>query len=164
MRRGAPTAPTTPGAYAAVRLQVAGLPKASRVALFVAMACAMGFASACRSADPKADLTVRVVRFNELRQKLEWNGIYAELLDPEVRKSLKLEDFLRPRQSTMEFLGSSIQQVDIQGQRATVKTRIEANVPVLKPSGPPLVLKRQIDEQQDWVQRDGSWYIRLEGK
>ena len=64
----------------------------------------------------------------------------------------------------MEFLGSSIQQVDIQGQRATVKTRIEANVPVLKPSGPPLVLKRQIDEQQDWVQRDGSWYIRLEGK
>lgn len=127
------------------------------------VATALAFASACASPDPKQSLSDRVVAFDDLRQKAEWSAIYRDMLDPEIRKSLKIEDFLKPReQATMEFLGARVGEVDLKGERATVSVEVDANVPVMRPGGPPLPIRKQIDEKQDWVRRDGQWYVRLE--
>ncbi|MFM7143872.1 MAG: hypothetical protein ACKO2K_18360 [Alphaproteobacteria bacterium] len=123
----------------------------------------MAVASACSSPDPKQALAERVDRFDDLRQKADWASIYRDMLDPEIRKSLKIDDFLKPReQSTMEFLGARVGSFDPKGDRVTVPVEVDANVPVMRPGGPPLTIRKQIEEKQDWVRRDGQWYVRLE--
>lgn len=127
------------------------------------VATALAFASACSTPDPRQSLTDRVKTFDELRQKAAWQAIYQDMLDPEIRKSLKVEEFLKPReQATMEFLGAKTGQIDLKGERATVAVEVDANVPVMRPGAPPLTIRKQIGEKQDWVRRDGQWYVRLE--
>lgn len=154
MRRGAPAAPPAP--------ETGAIPFARRAAL-AAVVTAMACASACSTPDPQQVLGARVQRFDEMRQKLEWKAIYQDMLDPELRKSFKIEDFLKRReQATMEFLGARVGKVGIEGDRASVEVEVEANVPVLRPGGPPMTIRKQIAEKQDWVRRDGQWYVRLE--
>ena len=62
----------------------------------------------------------------------------------------------------MEFLGAKVGEFDPKGDRVTVPVEVDANVPVMRPGGPPLTIRKQIDEKQDWVRRDGQWYVRLE--
>ena len=154
MRRGAPAVPPAPEARAG---------RLVRGAALAAVAAAMALASACSSPDPVQLLADRVQRFDDLRQKREWQEIYQDILDPELRKSMKKQDFLKRREeATMEFLAARVGKVDLKGDRATVEVEVEANVPVLRPGGPPLTIKKQIGEKQDWVRRDGQWFVRLE--
>ena len=154
MRRGAPAAPPAPEARPAWLARSASL---------AALATAMAFAQACSTPDPKQALAERVQRFDELRQGRDWQAVYREMLDPEIRKSLKIEDFLAPRKdATMAFLGARMGQVELSGDRASVDVEVDADVPVLRPGAPPITIRKQIGEKQDWVRRDGQWYVRLE--
>lgn len=132
-------------------------------ALGLLLVPAMGLqAVACRSADPQVDLRERVGQYLAMKQKREWTGIYEGMLDPEVRKSLKLEDFLRPRAQAMDFVGFDVLEVSPADGR--VKVKVDAMVPVLQPGNQaPLMVRKQTEEEQRWVQRDGRWYVHLEG-
>lgn len=152
MRRGAPVIPA-PRGQGHLRMAVLGLLLAPVLGLS---------AASCRSADPQADLRDRVEQYLAMKQKREWTGVYEGMLDPEVRKSLKLEDFLRPRAQAMDFVGFEV--LEVSPADGQVRVKVDAMVPVLRPGNQaPLMVRKQTEEQQRWVQRDGRWYVHLEG-
>jgi hypothetical protein len=101
----------------------------------------------------------------ELKQKRDWASVYDGLLDPESRKTLAREEFLNKRKSTFDILGFQLvtTQVDEKQGSAKVVAKIDANIVVLSPRGGTTMLRKELDESQAWVRRDGTWYIQLEG-
>ncbi|HZR83312.1 MAG TPA: hypothetical protein VFD92_19615 [Candidatus Binatia bacterium] len=150
--RSAPRAPFQ--AESARRIAAGGL---------AALALAAVVASACRSADPKEDLKERARQYLELKQKRQWTAIYEGLLDPETRKTVKLEDFLRPRKETMDVLGFEVLSTDVADGSGSVKAKMDVVIPVLSPRGGTTMIRKELQDSQQWVRRDGRWYIQLRG-
>src|SRR5262245_34097598 len=100
LRRGAPAMRSAPRGPSPAR----GGRRARIVGGLIAVTCAALLVSACRDADPREELQDRARQYLELKQKREWTAIYQGLLDPEARKTVKLEDFLKPRKETMDVL------------------------------------------------------------
>ena len=100
-----------------------------------------------------------------MKQKRDWGGIYDGLLDPDARKSLVREDFLKHRKGTFDVLGFSVvsTQVDEAQGSAKVVARIDASIPVLSPRGGTSMLRKELEDSQEWVRRGGRWYIHLDG-
>jgi len=160
VRRGATPSFGTPG-------EEGRGPRARRRAGWAAAACAALALSgaACSGGHSGDNLGERARQYLALKQKRDWASIYDGLLDPEARKTLAREEFLKHRKSTFDVLGYSLlstQLDDGQGQ-AKVVARIDANIVVLSPRGGTTMLRKELDDTQEWVRRDGRWYIQLEG-
>ena len=137
-----------------------GRSAASAIALLVLAALATG---GCHSADPREELKERARQYLEMKQKREWTAIYEGLLDPEARKSVKLEDFLRVRKATMDVVGFQLVEAEVSDGNGSVRAKVDAVVPVLSPQGGTTMLRRELEDSQHWVQRDDRWYIQLRG-
>jgi hypothetical protein len=125
----------------------------------------LALALGCTRDAGAGDLDARARQYMELRQKGDWEKIYDDLLDPELKVKLERDKFLQRRKSTFDILEFQVdaKQAEAGGTEATVVARIEAMMPIRKPGGAVMSIRRQVQDQQDWVQRDGGWYIRLVG-
>ena len=133
------------------------------VAIAIALACAAVVASACQRTTPEEDLNGRVRQYLELKQKQDWQGIYDGLLDPEVKETVKAEDFLKVRTGGLEILGFSVVETKVEDGQGKVRANLDTMVTVLSPRGGTTMIRKDLVDSQDWVLRDGRWYVRLQG-
>jgi len=154
VRRGAPVVQ-----YAAAG-QVAG----ARVALAVLLG--MAFVTyGCQAASEKEateSLKDRAQSYLELKKKRDWAAIYDGLLDPELHPKLKREAFLRRRDAAFDVLGFSVVSTNEEGDTGRVVAKVDAMIPVLNPQGGTTMLRKELEEPQQWVARNGRWYIQLD--
>jgi len=155
VRRGAPVVQVTATSQAA--------------SAFFALVVLLGVAVAsvgCRSGAEKESqdsLQERAQKYLELKQKRDWVAIYEGLLDPELQGKLKREVFLKRREAAFDVLGFTVLSAkEEEGGTAKVVAKIDAMIPVLNPRGGTTMLRRELEEPQQWVARDGRWYIQLE--
>lgn len=152
VRRGAPL----------VASQVVGRSTGAALAL----AALLGIALASCQASPqqeKQNLQDRAQSYLELKQKRDWVAIYDGLLDPELHGKLKRDAFLKRREAAFDVLNFSVVSAEEQeGGTGKVVAKIDAMIPVLNPKGGTTMLRKEMEESQKWVARDGRWYIRLE--
>ena len=136
---------------------------AARLAAAAALLTLALLASACSDPDPRDELRDRARQYLELKQKREWTAIYQGLLDPEARKTLKLEQFLAPRKETMDVLGFELVDTEVSDGSGSVRAKMDVVIPVLSPRGGTTMIRKELEDSQRWVQRDGRWYIQLRG-
>lgn len=155
VRRGAPV----------IRVWAAGQATGAFLALAVLLGMAMTSAG-CRSgaeSESPASLQERAQKYLELKQKRDWVAIYEGLLDPELQPKLKREVFLKRREAAFDVLGFTVVSTkEEEGGTGKVVAKIDAMIPVLNPRGGTTMLRRELEEPQQWVARDGRWYIQLE--
>jgi len=140
--------------------QVAGVRFALAVLLGMAIATA-----GCQTApeeEAAESLQVRAQKYLELKQKRDWVAIYDGLLDPELHTKLKREAFLRRRDMSFDVLGFTLVSAKEEGGTGKVVAKVDAMIPVLNPRGGTTMLRKELEEPQEWVTRDGRWYIQLE--
>ena len=131
----------------------------------VAVAVAVGLSAlvGCSAGGKPEDLATRAQSYMDLRQKGSWDAIWTGMIDPEVREGLKRNVFMERRRSAFDIVDFEIVSVDEMGEEGRVVAKMDAIVPVLKPGGGTLRVPREVDDSQDWVLREGSWYIQLRG-
>ncbi len=77
--------------------------------------------------------------------------------------NLGLKVFLKRREAAFDVLNFSVVSAEEQeGGTGKVVAKIDAMIPVLNPKGGTTMLRKEMEESQKWVARDGRWYIRLE--
>jgi hypothetical protein len=132
----------------------------------VALTALLGLALAgCQSGGRQEaqNLQDRARNYLELKQKRDWVAIYDGLLDPELHQKLKREVFLKRREAAFDVLNFSVVSAEEQeGGTGKVVAKIDAMIPVLNPKGGTTMLRKEMEESQKWVARDGRWYIQLE--
>ena len=132
----------------------------------VTLTALLGIALAGCQASPEQEqknLQDTARRYLELKQKRDWVAIYDGLLDPELHEKLKRDVFLKRREAAFDVLNFSVVSVDEgEGGTGKVVAKIDAMIPVLNPKGGTTMLRKEMEESQKWVARDGRWYIRLE--
>ncbi|HEY8515020.1 MAG TPA: hypothetical protein VIS07_05880 [Candidatus Binatia bacterium] len=152
------------GAYA-----VPFLAAGSAAGAWIALAALLGMAITAAGCQAKPEqeapenLEARARQYLELKQKRDWDAIYDGLLDPELRKTLKRETFLRRRSAAFDILGFKVVSTEEQGETGKVVAKLDAMIPVLNPRGGTTMLRKEVEEPQKWVSRDGRWYIQLAG-
>jgi len=127
-----------------------------------AVTCTVASTLGCQSAAQTDSLETRARQYLELKQRHEWPTIYDSLLDPEVRKSVDREAFLKKRSVPFDVVGFDVVSAEAEGDRGKVVAKLEAIVPVLNPRGGTVMIRKELEDAQEWVHRDGHWYIRLE--
>lgn len=138
-------------------------------ALAMMLATALSLASACSreqaapEAVPDANLEARAKQYLTLKQRHGWAEIYDDILAPEDREKLDRKRFLKKREAAFDILGFEVVSAEEQGQDGKVRVKMEAMIPVLNPGGETSLVRKQVQDPQTWVHRDGRWYIRLEG-
>ncbi len=140
-------------------VQVAGATLALAALLGVA-ATATG-CQAAQENDAAGDLQARAQQYLELKQKRDWAAIYDGFLDPELRKTLPKEAFLKRRSMAFDVLSYTLVSTKEEGETGKVVVKLDAMIPVLNPRGGTTVLRKEVSEPQKWVVRDGRWYIQL---
>lgn len=155
MRRGAPVG----------RARAAERGRGAIIAFAALLGIAMASAG-CRSGtenDGRESLQERAQTYLELKRKRDWVAIYEGLLDPELQTKLKREVFLKRREAAFDVLGFAVLSTkEEEGGTGKVVAKVDAMIPVLNPKGGTTMLRRELEEPQQWVTRDGRWYIRLE--
>ena len=137
--------------------------RALAVVLFMAFAGLPLLGTGCRGTDAKDELRERATEYLELKRKREWTAIYQGLLDPETRKTVKLEDFLKPRKQSIDLLGYELVSTEVDQDSASVKAKVDVVIPILSPRGGTTMMRKELEDSQHWVQREGRWYIQLRG-
>jgi hypothetical protein len=115
----------------------------------------------CQKADPQAALKDRVSTYWGLKQAKTWPDVYDKYLDPEAKKSVAKDAFLKRRWLAFDILSYEIGEVQLSGDKAKVSVTNEVNFPLKTPQGDLTFIKKQVTTQDDWVQRDGTWYVVL---
>jgi len=112
------------------------------------------------------DLEARVRQYMEVRQGREWGVLYDEFLDPAGRAAIARPAFLAKRGGGFDILGFEVLRSEVQAEtqppRGRVQVQLDALIPVLLPGGGSRTVRRSVEEPQQWVFRDGSWYIQLQ--
>ncbi|MEW6273034.1 MAG: hypothetical protein AB1689_27465 [Thermodesulfobacteriota bacterium] len=140
---------------------------ASAASAWIALAALLGMAitaagcQAKREQEAPENLEARARQYLELKQKRDWAAIYDGLLDPELRKTLKREVFLRKRSAAFDVLGYTLVSTKEEGETGKVLAKLDAMIPVINPRGGTTMLRKEVEEPQKWVSRDGRWYIQL---
>ena len=141
-------------------------------ALAVTLALALSIASACAreqtvsepaASGDEAGLEARAKQYLTLKQRHAWAEIYDDLLAPEDRSRLERQRFLKKRANAFDILGFEVVSAEEQGEEGRVRVKMEAMIPILNPGGETSLVRKQVQDPQTWVYRDGRWYIRLEG-
>lgn len=152
VRRGAPF----------VASRAVGRSAGALLALSALLGLALAGCQAGREQETQ-NLQDRARNYLELKQKRDWVAIYDGLLDPELHGKLKREVFLKRREAAFDVLNFSVVSAEEQeGGTGTVVAKIDAMIPVLNPKGGTTMLRKEMEESQKWVARDGRWYIQLE--
>jgi hypothetical protein len=125
------------------------------------LALAIGGFLGCQKADPVAGLKERVSTYWGLKQTKSWDEVYEKYLDPEARKKVAKEAFLKRRFLAFDILSYEISDVKEEGDKATVTVNNEANIPLKTPQGELTFIKKQVTTKDEWVRRDGNWYVIL---
>ena len=101
----------------------------------------------------------------EVRQGREWGVLYDEFLDPAGRAAIARPAFLAKRGGGFDILGFEVLRAEVQAEtqppRGKVQVQLDALIPVLMPGGGSQTVRRSVEEPQQWVFRDGGWYIQL---
>ena len=105
----------------------------------------------------------RAREYLALKQQHEWGAIYDQILDPEMKTKLAREDFLRKRELAFDVLSFDIVKTQENEDRAKVIAEVQAMIPILQPGGGTQLVRKQMQDPQEWVNRDGTWYIELSG-
>lgn len=151
MRRGEPITASRSGSE---RYALGGL----------ALALTVGFAVfGCARDSNAGGLGDRAQKYMELRQKGSWEEIYEGMVDPDSKPKLSRDAFMERRKSAFDILEFEVVSVEETEGQGVVRARMQAVLPVLKPGGGTLSVRRELDDAQKWVQRDGRWYIQLRG-
>jgi hypothetical protein len=138
-------------------------------ALVMTVAIALSLASACAreqassETPPDAGLEARAKQYLTLKQRHAWAEIYDDILAPEDRARLERQRFLKKREKAFDILGFEVVSAEEQGEEGQVRVKMEAMIPILTPGGETSLVRKQVQDPQSWVYRDGRWYIRLEG-
>ena len=125
---------------------------------------AVGFlmlAAGCQKADPVATLKDRASTYWGLKQSKGWAEVYDQYLDPEAKKTVTKEAFLKRRWLAFDILSYQISDVQEEGGKATVAVDNEVNFPLKSPAGDLQFIKKQVNTKDEWVRRDGAWYVVL---
>jgi len=140
-------------------------PPRFRGSVAVAMAVFVGLLAfvGCTDAENSNDLGARAKQYMDLRQKGSWEAIWTGLIDPETRTDIKRSAFMERRRSSFDIVDFEIVSVKEEGEAGEVVARMDTIVPVLKPGGGTLRIPRELDDAQEWVLREGRWYIQLRG-
>jgi hypothetical protein len=142
-------------------------PRSGAVALLVTVSVVLASACAQGAGTPTAGetsgLEARARKYLELKQRHAWAEIYDEILDPEARKTLERQRFLKKRENAFDILGFEVVSTEQKGQEGRVRVKMEAMIPIRNPGGETSLVRKNVQDPQTWVYRDGRWYIRLEG-
>lgn len=125
------------------------------------------FFVACTAPRPEVkDLEARARQYMEVRQGRDWGVMYDEFLDPAGRAAIARPAFLAKRGGGFDILGFEVLRSEVQPEtqppRGKVQVQLDALIPVLLPGGGSQTVRRSVEEPQQWVFRDGSWYIQLQ--
>lgn len=127
----------------------------------VMLGVALVASSGCQKADPVAALKERVASYWGLKQSKNWPEVYDKYVDPEAKKTLGRDAFLKRRFLAFDILSYEIGAVQEVGDTATVEVANEVNVPLKTPQGELTFIKKQVSTKDQWVRRDGIWYVVL---
>ena len=125
---------------------------------FLAVAVVV-LAAGCQKADPVAALKDRASTYWGLKQSKGWAEVYDQYLDPEAKKTVTREAFLKRRWLAFDILSYQISDVQAEGDKATVAVDNEVNFPLKTPQGELTFIKKQVNTKDQWVRRDGQWYV-----
>ncbi len=106
-------------------------------------------------------LKSRVQEYWELKQSKQWERIYEDYLDPTRKEALPREAFLKRRLLSYDILTFKILDIQDRQDRATVVVENEVNMPLRGIRGAVEMRKQTVNTEDDWVQRNGTWYVRL---
>ena len=119
----------------------------------------------CFSPPTAKDLEIRARQYMQERQKRDWVAVYDEFLDPELRPLIPRERFLRKRNGAYDLLSFAVDSVQIEAEesprRGRVQVRMEAVIPLMTPTGGSQTIRRELVDPQQWVVRDGEWFVLL---
>lgn len=118
-------------------------------------------AAGCQSGTPVASLKDRAATYWGLKQSKGWEEVYDKYLDPEAKKTVTREAFLKRRWLAFDILSYEISDVQETGDKATVAVTNEVNFPLKTPQGELQFIKKQVTTKDPWVKRDGTWYVVL---
>ena len=119
------------------------------------------YPSGCQKGGSATTLKDRAAKYWELKQAKGWEEVYDQYLDPTVRSQLTKQAFLKRRRLAFDILSYEISEVLETGDAATVAVTNEANFPIKAPTGELQLIKKRITTTDQWVRRDGVWYVEL---
>lgn len=125
------------------------------------LAVAVVLAPGCQKADPVAALKERASTYWGLKQSKGWAEVYDQYLDPEAKKTVTKDAFLKRRWLAFDILSYQISNVQEEGDEATVAVDNEVNFPLKTPQGDLQFIKKQVTTKDQWVLREGRWYVVL---
>jgi hypothetical protein len=115
----------------------------------------------CQKPDPVADLKQRAEAYWSLKQAKKWDEVYDKYVDPESKKNLTKDAFLKRRWLAFDILSYEITEAKDEGDKGTVAATNEVNFPLKTPQGELTFIKKQVVTKDPWVRRDGVWYVVL---
>ena len=131
------------------------------IALMVAWACARDTGTPPAADSSSLESSAR--QYLELKQRHAWAQIYDEIVDPESRKTLERQRFLKRRENAFDILSFEVVSAEKEGNEGRVRATMEAMIPVRNPGGETSLIRKKVQDPQKWVNRDGRWYIQLDG-
>lgn len=135
---------------------------ARMVVVVLAVAVLAIYSNGCQKADSATALKDRAGKYWELKQSKGWEEIYDQYLDPTVRLRLTKEAFLKRRRLAFDVLSYEISEVqEKENDTATVGVNNEINFPLKTPTGELMLIKKSITTTDQWVRREGTWYVAL---
>ena len=66
---------------------------------------------------------------------------------------------MKRRWLAFDILSYQISDVKEEGDKATVAVDNEVNFPLKTPQGELTFIKKQVNTKDQWVRRDGQWYV-----
>jgi hypothetical protein len=138
-------------------------PRSMSDPLLVALALSVLMAglAGCAKADPVAALKDRASTYWGLKQSKGWDEVYEKYLDPEAKKTITKEAFLKRRWLAFDILSYEISNVQETGDKAKVEVTNVDNFPIKTPQGELTFIKKQVTTNDEWVRRNGTWYVVL---
>ena len=127
----------------------------------IAVVLVLGTLGGCQKADPAAALKDRVAAYWGLKQAKTWPEVYDKFVDPDVKKTVTKDAFVKRRWLAFDILSYEISNVQEEGDKATVEVSNEVNFPLKTPQGELTFIKKQVSTKDQWVRRDGVWYVVL---
>jgi hypothetical protein len=121
----------------------------------------VGVWAGCQKTDPIASLKERASSYWGLKQSKGWEEVYDQYLDPEAKKKVSKEAFLKRRWLAFDILSYEISDIQEANDKATVVVVNDANIPLKTPEGELKFFKKQVTTKDEWVRRDGNWYVVL---
>jgi len=131
----------------------------ARTSAVALLALAVVLTAGCQKADPVAALKDRASAYWGLKQSKGWAEVYDQYLDPEAKKTVTREAFLKRRWLAFDILSYQISNVQEEGDKATVAVDNEVNFPLKTPAGELTFIKKQVTTKDQWVRREGKWYV-----